>query len=86
MYQSENDLWVAENADWKQLSILIHYILNEEIVNYHGIQIFRDTYSDLFLYTLFSEGKAYVCILLLVIIICCDLLQGNSTKLYMTSG
>ncbi len=63
MYRSENDLWVAENCDWKQLSILIHYILNEEIVDYHGIQIFRDTYSDLFLYTLFSEGKAYVCIM-----------------------
>ncbi len=63
MYRSENVLWVAENYDWKQLSILIHYILNEEIVDYHGIQIFRDTYSDLFLYTLFSEGKAYVCIM-----------------------
>ncbi len=63
MYQSENALWVAENYDWKQLSILIHYILNEEIVDYHEIQIFSDTYSDLFLYTLFSEGKAYVCIM-----------------------
>ncbi len=63
MYHRKNDVWVGENADWKQLSIMIHYILNEHIVDYHEIQIFSDTYSDLFLYTLFSEGKPYMCIM-----------------------
>ncbi len=74
MYCKPYKEWTAQNADWRQLAMMVHYILNKEITDYHKIEIDRGTYPDLFLCTMFSEGKAlrvhYLCSLSLFVIFC----------------
>ncbi len=74
MYCKPYKEWTAQNADWRQLAMMVHYILNKEKTDYHKIEIDRGTYPDLFLCTMFSESKAlrvhYLCSLSLFVIFC----------------
>ena len=56
MYSSANASWTTENLDWRQLAIMIQYIIlkSPDPIDYHQIKITSE--EDGFLYTLFNEG------------------------------
>ena len=57
MYTRVNSNWTAENVDWRQLAIMIFYILSpgEAVQDYHQIEI--DSSSHPFISTMFCEGN-----------------------------
>ena len=54
MYLAPCRLWTADMMDWRQLAILIYYISNEDVSDYHDIVVRS---GSPYITTMFREGK-----------------------------
>ena len=59
MYQDFTPSGIAEQLDWKQVAIMIHFILSPETTNYHTIIIEKGKQHDFF-YEMFTTGMCII--------------------------